>query len=245
MRNKFIAFIVFCMLVTLSVQAREQAAVGALPFHIRLPRAVDTTNLSIRYSVTGAFGGYSSFIRTKAGVWDYEVDTSYEGQPANTLKVIIYCVGYQVETLNFPSLAALKERSVDLQLKPLATVPFFGRVLLPAHLSGDEIRVEVSHSAFWECEFFDLMDCLVASFKITSVELTEGGRFNVALPDFAHDPIVGSFSKPGDFTFRAFEGKSGKFLFELDPKENSKRHGRIPIANWYADEQVFIPQLER
>lgn len=184
-------------------------------------------------------------MRTKTGVRDYEIDTSYKGQLAESLKVIIYNPGYQVETLDFPSLTTVQERGVDLQLKPLATVPFSGRVLLPDHLRTDEMRVDVSHSAFWECEFFDLMDCLVASLKITSVEVTEGGRFKVALPDFAHDPIVSSLRNHGDFIFWAFDRKSGKFLFKLNPEESSEGHGRILIANWYSGEQVFIPEVER
>jgi hypothetical protein len=245
MRNKFIAVTVWCILAALNVLAQEQSPSGSLPFHIGLPQTVDTTNLSIRYYLTGDFGMYSSFIRTKAGVWDYEFDTSYNGQPAKALKVIIYCSGYQVETFDFPSLAAVHERRVLLQLKPLATIPFNGRVLLPAHLSPEAIRVDVSYSAFWECEFLDLVDCLIASLKINSVELTEGGRFKVALPDLAHDQIVGSFRNPGNFTFRAIDRKSGKFLFNLNLKENPEGHGRISIANGYADEQIFIPEVER
>jgi hypothetical protein len=245
MRNKSVAVTVFCILVTLNVYAQEQVTPTSRPLQVRLPQTVDTTNLTILYCLKGSFGGYYSFVRTKTGVREYEIDTSYKGQLAESLKMIIPSPGYQVETLDFPALATVLERGVDLQLKPLATVPFSGRVLLPDRLSSDEIRVDVSHSAFWECEFFDLMDCLVASLKITSVELTEGGRFKVALPDFAHDAIVSSLRNHGDFTFRAFDRKSGKFLFKLNPEENSERHGGILIANWYSGEQIFVPEVER
>jgi hypothetical protein len=207
---------------------------------VRLPQTVDTTNLSILYGLKGSFGGYYGFVPAKTGVREYEIDTSYQGQPAESLKVIIYGPGFRVETLDFPHLAAVSERDVELQLKPLATVAFYGRVLLPARLSSAKVRVDVGHSPFWTCEFFELADCLVSSFKIASVELAEDGRFTVALPDFAHDPMVSSFSRPGDFTFTVSGRRSGRLLFDLKPKGNSNGRGRIPVADDYPDEQIFI-----
>jgi hypothetical protein len=245
MKRIFIALVAFFIFVALGAHAQEQAISISHPFKVRLPQAVDTTNLSILYCLKGSFGGYYSFVRTKTGVHDYEIDTTYKGQPAESLKVIIYCPGYQVETLDFPSLAVLQERSVELQLKPLATVPFYGRVLLPAHLSSDEIKVDVNYSAFWECEFFGLMDCLVANFKMPSAELMEGGRFTVALPDFSHDPTVSSFSNRGDFKFMLSDRKSGRFLFDLKLKGSSDGRGRIPITESYPNEQIFIAIEER
>ena len=245
MRRISAAIAVLCLLVTLNVSAQEQTAPLSRPFQVWLPQTVETTNLSILYCLKGSFGGYYSFVRTKPGVREYEIDTSYNGQPADSLKVIIYNPGYQVETLDFPYLAAVQERSVELQPKPLATTAFSGRVLLPAHLSSDRVRVEVSHTPFWKCEFFDLMDCLVASFKIASIELAQDGRFTVALPDFAHDPIVSLFSRPGDFRFTLSERRSGRFLFDLKLKGSSDGHGRIPIAAGYPDEQIFITTVER
>lgn len=240
MRKIFISLIAFCLLAALHVSAQEPATPVSRPFKVRLPQTTDTANLSILYSLKGSFGGYYSFVRTKTGGRDYEIDTSYQGQPAESLKVIIYNPGYQVETLDFPSLAAVNERSVELHLKPLATIPFSGKVLLPAHLISEEVRVDVSHTPFWKCEFFDLMDCLVSSLKIASVELAEDGRFAVALPDFKHDPTVSSFSRPGDFTFTVSERKSGRFLFNLKPNGSSNSHGQIPIADRYPDEQTFM-----
>lgn len=244
MKNKLIALAAFCLLMSLTAQAQESDKAASQTFHIRLPETIETTNLSINYYLTGAFGGYSSFIQGKPRVWDYEIDTSQENQPATSLKVVVYCPGYQVETLDFPSLAAVQERKAELRLKPLGTVPFSGRVLLPETLSSDEVRVSVRYSAFWVCDFFGLIDCLVANFGVTSTDLTEGGRFKVALPDFAHDPVVSSFSNPGDFNFQAVERKSGRFLFRLKPQGNPARQEQILIADSYSGAHIFIPEVE-
>lgn len=244
MRNIFFAVAVLCILATPNVRAQRRPPRISLPFRIHLPEAVDTKGLEITYYLIGPFGGYGSFVRTKAGVHEYEIDTSYEGKPARSLKAVIYCPGYQMETLDYPSLAGFRERSAELRLKPLATVPFSGKVLLPARLAS-KIRVEVSLAASWECEFFGLTDCLYAPYKVTSAEVAEGGKFSVMLPDFAHDPVVGSYKRPGEFIFTVSEYESGKRLFWLRPEGSSGVNGSIPVAARYQDGQVFLPMAER
>src|SRR5262245_25436456 len=73
-------------------------------FFLHFPRTIDTTSLSIGYFLSGPFGAYGSFVRTQANTWDYPIETSYENKPARTLKVIVFCPGYQVKLLTVPSL---------------------------------------------------------------------------------------------------------------------------------------------
>jgi hypothetical protein len=209
---------------------------------VRLPEYADTNNLEIHYYLRGPFGGYSSLVRTKAGVRDYAIPTSYDGKPARSLKAVVYCHGYQAETLDYPSLEALAARSVDLYPKPLATVPLSGRVSLPAGVKADEVRVNVSVLATWECRFFNLADCLVPGYEgVASAEVGEGGTFTVALPDFAHDPVVSAYERPGYFELAVSEREGGKFLFYLRPEGGGVTYGGIPIAPWYAGGQVYVP----
>jgi len=246
MRNIFFAFAALCILAISDVRAQKQPPPASPPFRVRLPEYADTKNLEIHYQLTGPFGGYGSFVRTKAGVWEYKIDTSYEGKPADSLSAVIYCPGYQVETIHYPSLAALQDRSAELQLKPLATVPLTGKVLLPAGIHADEVRVDVRLSAPWECEFFGLADCLVPSYgKVASAEVAEGGGFSVALPDFAHDPIVSTYKRPGDFTFTVSERKRGKYLFNLKLEGSAVVYGGLPLAPSYPAGQVFVREGEK
>ena len=245
MRNIFLAAAVLCILATPNVRAQRRPPRISPTFRIHLPEAVDTKGLVITYYLTGPFGGYGGFVRTKAGVHEYEIDTSYEGKPARSLKAVIYCPGYQMETLDYPSLAGLRERSAELRPKSLATVPFSGRVLLPARLRAAEVRVEVSFGASWECEFFGLMDCLYAPYRVASAEVAEGGRFSVMLPDFAHDPVVGSYRRPGEFIFTASAREGGQRLFWLKPEGSSGANGSIPVAARYQEGQVLLPVAEK
>jgi hypothetical protein len=246
MRNIFFAFAALCILAMPDVRAQKQPPPASPPFRVRLPEYADTKNLEIHYQLTGLFGGYGSFVRTKAGVWEYKIDTSYEGKPADSLSAVIYCPGYQVETIHYPSLAALQDRSAELQLKPLATVPLTGKVLLPPGIHADEVRVDVRLSAPWECVFFGLADCLVRSYgKVASAEVADGGGFSVALPDFAHDPIVSTYKRPGDFTFTVSERKSARYLFSLRPEGSTGAYVGLPVAPWYLSGKVFVPEEDK
>jgi hypothetical protein len=246
MRNILFAFAALCILAMPDVRAQKQPPPASPPFRVRLPEYADTTNLEIHYQLTGPFGAYGSFVRTKAGVWEYKIDTSYEGKPADSLRAVIYCPGYQVETINYPSLAALQDRSAELQLKSLATVPLTGKVVLPAGILADEVRVEVRLSALWECEFFGLVDCPVPSYgKVASAEVAEGGGFSVALPDFAHDPIVSTYKRPGDFRFTVSECKSARYLFRLRPEGSTGAYIGLSVAPWYLSGKVFVPEEDK
>ena len=241
MRNVFVAVAVCCVLAAPGVCSQGRRRPAAHAFRVSLPECADTENLQIHYRLLGPFGGYAGFVRAKAGVREYEIDTSYEGKPARSLKAVIYCPGYQVETLDYPSLARLRSRSAELRLKPLATVPLSGKVSLPAWVRADEVRVDVSLLASWECWFLNLADCLMTGYKVASAEVAEGGGFSVALPDIAHDPLAGSYERPGHFMFTLSERKSGKHLFRLRPGGGSGTSDGLPIADRYQDGQAFVP----
>jgi hypothetical protein len=246
MRNRFLAIAALCVLAALGVRAQNQPPAAAPAFVIRLPEYTDTKDLEIHYLLTGDFGGYGGFVRTKAGVWEYEIDGSYEGKPAQSLSAVIYCPGYQVETLDYPSLAALRKRSAALQLKPLATVLLSGKVSLPAGLKADDVKIDVRFAASWECEFFGLADCLVPSYgKVASAPVAEGGAFSVALPDFAHDSVVSGYEHPGHFTFTVSERKSGKYLFNLRSEGSAGVYGGLPLSPSYPSGQVFVREEEK
>src|SRR5262245_43204069 len=100
MKSFFVAVIFLAVLPAHIRRAQAQSFSGSQSFLLRLPPTVDTTGLQINYFMTGAFGGYGAFVRTKPGLHDYAIDTSYENKPARALKIIIYCPGYGIELLN-------------------------------------------------------------------------------------------------------------------------------------------------
>jgi hypothetical protein len=245
MRNVFAALSILLALAFPSTPALQPERPRGRAFSVRLPQDIDTAGLSIRYLLTGTFGAYSGFVRTRPGVRDYRIDTFYEGRPAETLKVAVYCPGYGVETFNVPDLSATAERTAEVRLKPLATLPLSGRVLLPLGTAPRGLRLEVSFEPFWECEFFGLSDCLTAGHMVASGELDGAGGFSVEVPDFARDPLAGTFKRRGEFTLRLTERRGGKALFRLRPERGPLQAGGIPVGAVYAKGQVFIAERER
>ena len=99
MRNICLAFAAFWLLTAPGARAQEQPSPAGPTILISLPRCADTENLEIHYRLQGPFGAYRGPVRTKGGVLVYKINASYEGQPARSLRAVIYCPGYQVETL--------------------------------------------------------------------------------------------------------------------------------------------------
>jgi hypothetical protein len=74
---------------------------------------------------------------------------------------------------------------------------------------------------------------------VASAELDGDGRFAIALPDFARDPVIGSFKDPGRFAFRLRDPQIRNWLFDLKPAPGQSPMGGIAVASRYPGEQVF------
>jgi hypothetical protein len=209
------------------------------PFILSFPHKIDPAKLWINYMVTGTFGGVGNFVRPKPEVWDYAIETVHESQPVKTLKVILYIPGYQAQTMDLSSLIDTSQRNIDVQLRPLATVPFSGRVLSSQNTNPQGLTLEAFYSPSWLCEFYNLADCGFAPLPISSTTLDKEGRFSVVLPDFAHDQTVSSFKEHGSFEFTIWNMSGGKILFRLKPKY--EEYGKIGVAvtDKYPDQIIF------
>jgi hypothetical protein len=223
----------------LAVDANAQALDNPRAFHIRVHQAADTSGLRIYYNLTGPFGGYSSFVDGRTNVSDYPIKLSFDKKPARTLKAIIFCPGYQIAIIDVPSLAGLKEKSEDVQLKPLPSVSLSGKVMSPAHPATDDFKISIRYEADWEQQFFGITDGPVAEFDIATVTLAKDGSFTATLPDFTLDPVVNSFAEQGVFTFTAYNQRP----FRLEPAENQGRGGYgLQIASQYLYGLRFYPR---
>lgn len=244
MRHLLIIITVFAFLAVCEVNAQNKSLANDQNFSVKLSKDTNTSNLWIEYEITGSFGGYYSFVRTKPDMWDYEIPTSYDGQSAKTLKLIVYSPSYYVKTFNFPFLEK-QNKNLEINLEPLKEITFSGKILLPDQLDADKLKLEISYLGDWKCEYFGLIDCLIGANKITTANLEKDGRFKVNLPDFASDKIISSFGSPGEFSFRLQDKQSGKFLFALKPKEQSKGFGGTQPALSYPTEQIFVPEPQK
>jgi hypothetical protein len=220
--------------------SRSQQPLNNQGLFLHFPRTIDTTSLSIRYFLTGAFGGYGGFVRTEPDTWDYTIETSYEGKPAKTLKAIVFCPGYEVRLLDIPSLDDSAVTNLDVELNPLPLIPLSGTVMLPNPGGNLGLRIHATYYAYWDHEYFGIADGFVNSFDVASAVLSEDGSFSMMVPDFAHDPAVNSFKDRGAIQLMARDPKTGNIVYGLDRTGKSGRDAdlwdvHIQIAEQYSE----------
>jgi len=233
MKTLFVAVILLAVLPAYIRRAQAQSFSGGRSFLLRLPSTADTTGLHISYFMTGAFGGYGSFVRTKPDVHGYVIDTWYENKPASALKIIVYCPGYGIELLNIPSLADLSDMSASVELKPLPTVHLSGKIVTPEGSALKDFKIEVIYWAFWEQEFFGIGDGPVSPFKLASADVSRDGSFSVAVPDFTRNPAIAPFMEKGVIGLRARDPKTGNFAYRLESAERPGIDAEFEIAAKY------------
>ncbi len=234
-----IAFILF---IGGFYEARPQHVRSPKPFVIRLSHDIVPTSLWITYYMTGPFGGYGSFVRTDAKIWDYVVPTANEGgKPAKKMRLIINSSKYKTQFFDLQD-SNDQDRVIDVALEPRTTLKFTGMILSQNKLSSGSFEVRVGYGEEWLCGYFGLFDCLTGTFPITSVDIDENGRFYIDLPDFASDPVIASFGDNGSFRFFLRDKKSGNILYRLQPENGRKGLDEVRVASSYPVEQVFIAE---
>ena len=228
-----------------TTMGRAQTRSGDGPIVVSLPEGFDTERCRLEYFLVGSFGGSGGVVRPKRDVSQYEIETVHEGAAVERLKAILYCAGYQAETIAFDSLPDAGSRHIQMHQKPLPPIPFRGVVRGLITQNIQTLRVDVGYTPFGSCEFFGLPDCLVGHWTVASAELDGDGRFAIALPDFARDPVIGSFKNPGRFAFRVRDPQTRNWLFDLKPAASQSPMAGIPVASHYPGEQVFDAELPR
>ena len=188
MKTAILVASVVTMLPSHGLWAQNSAAND--PIRVVLPAAVESRSCQFQYFLVGPFGGYGGFARAERYTSAFEIETVHEGAAAEHLKTVLYCAGYQLQTMTFDSLPPSAGRNVQVNLQPLGTVPFLGLVQGLTPQNGEALYVDVDYTPSWVCEFFRLLDCGLATSRIASVKLEPDGRFTAALPDFVRDAAI-------------------------------------------------------
>jgi hypothetical protein len=160
---------------------------GAESFIIR-SRAATAGRTEVRYYLTGAFGGYGSFVRNPDKDGAYRIPLEQEGRRANTLKAILYAAGCQFTILSV-DLKTNPTRSMTFECRQLPTIPLSGRISPPPSRPG-ALDVEVRYLSRWDHRFFGILDGPVELFSIGKAPLIAGGRFRLEIPDFSKDVVT-------------------------------------------------------
>ena len=230
--------------VTVSTLAAD--AMGRQDFRasgsIRLtvPEAIDMADVSILYLLTGPFGAYGSFVRTRPTVREYDIDASQAGRPADKLRAIIYCPGYRTVLLTESRFDNGPPRVVPIELEPLGWIRLAGRVT-DAVAAPQPLAIEVTYLAVWSHPFFGIADGAVASYVVASTELKPDGSFETMVPDLAHDPAVARYAgnERGFLQLLARDPQTGNIAYFLKARESPSQIG-LPIATVYPGELQFM-----
>src|SRR5947207_7458890 len=107
---KSIVFLSLVVTMLPNPRFRAQNSSTNDPIRLTLPTGFESTNCQFRYFLVGLFGGYGGFARPKLNAAEFEIETVHEGAAVARLKAVLYCSGYQVQTVTFDSLAALVSR---------------------------------------------------------------------------------------------------------------------------------------
>lgn len=208
---------------------------------LRLPDRADLTGLSIQYFLEGPFGGFGSFVRTDPGVREYALETWRGGQPATTLKAIIYCPGYRIALLRESALAGRRIGTLPIGLEPLGTIPLSGRLTsVPA---PQRLTIEAVYFAYWGHRFFGITDGRVASFTVATSKVAADGAFALNVPDFARDPVVTSFPEGplrGSLRLIGREAESGNIPFVLEEIRQAGQEITFPVAPEYPRDLLLV-----
>ena len=218
------------------VLSGSQEETSQRAIQLRFPDRADLTGLSIRYYMTGLFGGYGSFVRTRPDVREYAIETWRGGLQAGTFKAIIYCPGYRTVLLTESALAGRRVEAISVALEPLGWVPLSGRVTSVP--TTKDLSVEAVYLPFWAQEFFGILDGPVPRFTVDTTKVAADGSFTLRVPDFAHDPVttaVGDGKMRGEIHVVAREAQSGNTPYALEQIERAGQPVSLPIAAEYQD----------
>ena len=118
--------------------------------------------MEVRYFLTGAFGGYGSFVRDPGEDGAYRIPLEQKGKPAITLKAILYARGCQFTILSV-GLMTNPTRSATFECNQLSTTTLRGRISSPP-LNTVDLDVEVRYLSSWDHRFFGNIDGAIQSF---------------------------------------------------------------------------------
>jgi hypothetical protein len=238
-RMKWVVLLILAFVMSSSPRLWAQDVFGDAPIRFILPSRLDPGSCQFLHRLVGPFGAVGGLTRPKPNASEFEVATVYKVIPGESVKVVLYCSGGQLQTATFDSLPALAGRTVQLNPKQLGTVQFVGMVRGLSSPTAQVLWVDVDYMPRWICEFFSLAECGLGGWNVASVELDKEGKFSAIFPDFVRDVAIGSFKNPGDFGFRIRDQKTGKLRFELRAPVTAAPFERVRAANRNPGTQIF------
>jgi hypothetical protein len=212
----------------------------AEPIRLILPSGIDAERCYVSYMMAGPFGGYGRHDRAVNQAFAYTIDVVHNGAVARTLKALVACPGFHIQTFTFDELPPPHARNLTVSLQARPKALFLGRISNWTQQS-DDLQLEVDYVPRWICRFFRLADCMLGAWTLASVPVSVDGRFAADLPDLTQDPAVQSYqpAHPQDLRFLIRNRTTGSTVYDLKPVGGAPTPGRLAIQPGYPEEHVF------
>ena len=221
----------------------DSASVPTVSF--ALPAQIRSETVQIRYMLTGPFGGYSSYVRSKPNVRSHEISAARDGKPANSIKILLYAPGcrFQTLTLNF---SGTRKLEYGFACDPLPTIKLKGKIPIEL-LKNQNAEVVATYTAYWAQEFFGILDGMVTQLQVARARPDDDGEFATEIPDFALDPHASSVQPAESFGLVLRNSKTlNPMALNLEPELHEFRTptNQLRIQLAYPREMTFVPSFE-
>ncbi len=208
---------------------------------IHLPSRVSSESVFIRYILAGEeLGGW---VQPHPGVSAYIISTTRADGSAAGIKAVLYAPGCAMQTLDMPP-SNSNNPQYSFTCQPLGNAGIDGRLIERERLSGHEVKLQARYIARWAQPFLGLGNIVVSIPVGDVVDLAVDGRFRLAVPDLARDPLAGAAGRPGEIQIWARDKDSGDDVAQLFPAGNETiktRMSGLKLQSNYAAEIVFAP----
>jgi hypothetical protein len=221
----------------------DSASVPTVSF--ALPAQIRSETVQVRYMLTGPFGGYSSYLRSKPNVPSCEISAVSDGKPANSIKIVIYASGcrFQTLTLNFSGTRKLQYR---FACDPLPTIQLKGKIPIEL-LKNQNAEVVAIYTAYWAQEFLGILHGMVTQLQLARARPDDNGEFEMEIPDSALDPHSPSVHPAESFGLVLRNSETlNPIAFNLEPElpQFGTPTNQLRIQPAYPREMSFVPSLE-
>jgi hypothetical protein len=193
----------------------KQSPANSATVTISLPANIPSETVQIRYFLIGSFGGYGGYMEPKQELSAYEIEASKDGEPASSIKIIVYAAGCRFQTFD-PDLSPLTASKQRFVCESLPQTRISGQI--PDELMrGENAQLSVHYMAFWANTFFGIKDGMVPDFQLVTATPDANGHFLLDIPDFSADTTASSTQGGASLSFRLRDSKTGN-AFDLKPE---------------------------
>ena len=149
---------------------------------LSLPRGSDPVKAQVMYFLDGAFGGLGANVHMEPDRYDYDIEASSDGTPAEGISLIAYLPGCEFSAFRID---LRKERTAWRQVEcvPLPTITLRGQIS-PAITANPMPELRVMYEGEWINTFFGIMDGMVPQWELARATPDQHGRFSIEIPNF-------------------------------------------------------------